>query len=125
MQRSAYRDGGSTFQADMDYAAESGGCMRTGGGPDICMGPGALKGVGGKLLQYADPKLADRLTVQLAEDGAKSIFKSLQSLESRLSEHIQKLDSLQFKSSVEREINTFGKQIDTIKQFIKDQGLSK
>lgn len=57
-------------------------------------------------------------------DGAKSIFKSLSSLERRLVEHQAKLPGLQYKSSVEREIRTFQNQIDTLKEFIKQQGLT-
>jgi RHS repeat-associated protein len=65
MRRAGYKDGGSTFQADMDYAAETGGCMRT-AGPDICMGPGAIRGVGNAAAKFFEgTTLADRVVGQM------------------------------------------------------------
>lgn len=73
--------------------------------------------------RFADPKFAAQLERQLARDGPSSVFKSLRSLEKRLAEHQAKLPDLQYKSSVEREIRTFQNQIDTLKEFISQQGL--
>ena len=64
MKRSAYKDGGSTFQADIDYVAET-GCMRT-GGPDICVGPSAIRGVGNAAAKFFEgTTLADRVVGQM------------------------------------------------------------
>lgn len=73
--------------------------------------------------KFADPKFAGQLERQLAKDGSKSVQKSLKTLEKRLAQHQEKLLGLKFKSSVEREIRTFEKQIDTAKQFLKDKGI--
>ncbi len=65
MRRAGYKDGGSTFQADMDYAAETGGCMRT-AGPDICIGPGAIKGVGNAAAKFFEgTTLSDKVVGQM------------------------------------------------------------
>lgn len=56
---------------------------------------------------------------QLANNGSKSILKSLSSFESRLAEHQQKLPNLIYRSSVEREIRTLEESINTIKEFLK------
>ncbi|MBY0578934.1 MAG: RHS repeat-associated core domain-containing protein [Burkholderiales bacterium] len=96
-----------------------GGCTAAQWG--MSAGDSAIGIVGG--VEGKGAKFAAQLEVQLSKDGASSIFKSLQSLENRLAEHVGKLDSLQYKSSVEREIRTFQSQIDTIKQFIKDKGI--
>jgi len=55
----------------------------------------------------------------LAKDGPKSIIKSLNSFETRLIEHQNKLPGLIYKSSVEREIRVFEQNIQTIKEFMK------
>jgi RHS repeat-associated protein len=101
------------------------GCVQIG---STCTGfeagvGGTVKAVAPQFLKYADPKFAQQLATQLSRDGSKSIFRSMASLETRIEEHISKLDSLQFKSSVEREIRTFQKQLETIQQFIVDNGL--
>ena len=73
--------------------------------------------------KFADPKFAKQLERQLAKDGPKSVKKSLRTLEKRLAQHKKKLPSLKYKSSVEREIRTFKKQVDTAKQFLKRKGI--
>ena len=72
---------------------------------------------------YSFPKLIPQLEKQLSEHGSKSIFNSLKSTEKVLAKHLSKLKNLEKTSSVEREIRTFEKQIETIKQFIKEKGL--
>jgi len=76
-----------------------------------------------KLGKFADPKFAKQLERQLAKDGPKSVKKSLRTLEKRLAQHKKKLPSLKYKSSVEREIRTFKRQVDTAKQFLKRKGI--
>ncbi len=71
-----------------------------------------------------DDKFYAQLERQLAASGPKSILKSLRSLEGRLAEHEAKVGELDFKSSVEREIRTFTRQIATLKQFIRDRGIT-
>ena len=73
--------------------------------------------------KFSDPKFAQQLQRQFAKDGYKSVQKSLKSLEKRLIEHQEKLSNLKYKSSVEREIRGFEKQIDTAKQFLKEKGI--
>lgn len=77
--------------------------------------------VGGQVL----PKFYNQLEKQLENDGPKSIFKSLGKFERRLAEHEAKIGSLEYTSSVEKEINTFKNSIETLKQFINDKGLTK
>ena len=74
-------------------------------------------------VEYANPKLAIQLEKQLAKDGPKSIFKALKSTETKLERHLTDVEGYKFKSSVEREMRTFKKQIETIKQFIKNKEL--
>lgn len=76
-----------------------------------------------KEIVFPDPKFAAQLERQLAKDGVQSVKKSLSSLEQRLAEHRLKLDSLPYKSSVEREIRTFEKQIETIRLFFQEKGI--
>jgi len=61
------------LKADIDYAIETGGCMRT-PGPDICVGPGSIKSIGDKalapLIRTEAKNLAEQLTVQEAQAGA-------------------------------------------------------
>ena len=99
----------------------------------MVFGPAELVGLGARAAEgagaaaaasrFANPKFAAQLEQQLAKDGAKSIFKSLRSLEGRLAEHEAKLPNLRYKSSVEREIRAFKGQIDTLKQIIEHYGL--
>jgi hypothetical protein len=70
-----------------------------------------------------NPKIYVQLEKQLAKDGAKSIFKALRSAEKRLQEHKAKLPNMQHKSQVEGTIRNVERQVETIKQFIKDKGL--
>lgn len=72
-----------------------------------------------KYQNYADPKFARRLEKQLQEDGPGSLKRSLRSLEKMLNQHVQELPALERTSSVEREIRTFKKQIDTLNKFIE------
>lgn len=55
---------------------------------------------------------------QLEKDGIASLQKSRASIAQRLAEHEAKLGSLQFKSSVEREIRTFRNQLQAIDQIL-------
>jgi RHS repeat-associated protein len=75
------------------------------------------------LAKLANPRLAAHLEQQLLKDGPASILRSLRSLERRLTIHIEKLPNLKYGSSVEREIRTFKRDIETIKQFIKHKGI--
>jgi RHS repeat-associated protein len=70
-----------------------------------------------------DEKFYNQLNKQLEKDGSKSIIKSHNSLNKSLQEHIKKLPSLKFKSSVEREIKTFQKQKLTIEIFAKKNNI--
>ena len=72
---------------------------------------------------YPDPKFAKQLERQLEQDGPRSIDRSLRSLEKRLAEHRERLPTLRYKSSVEREIRNFEKQIETIRMFKRARGL--
>jgi len=47
----------------------------------------------------------------------------LRSAEKALQEHLEKLPRMQYKSPVETTIRNVQRQIETIKQFIKDKGL--
>lgn len=62
---------------------------------------------------------------QLAEHGRRSLEKSLNSLQKRLAEHLDKLREIQkvggHTSSVEREIRNFQRQIDAINQALRGQ----
>lgn len=61
-----------------------------------------------------------QLEKQASKDGIKSVEKSLGSLQERLTEHETKLKDAPYKSSIQREINTFKRQIETAKQFLKE-----
>jgi hypothetical protein len=71
----------------------------------------------------SDAKFAAQLEKQFAKDGVASVEKSLASLEKRLFEHEAKVGGLKYQSSVEREIRTFRRQIETAKQFLRSKGL--
>ena len=73
--------------------------------------------------RFADPKFARQLERQLAADGPKSVKKSLASIEKNLAEHKGKLDKLKYRSSVEREIRTYERQVETANQFMKEKGI--
>jgi hypothetical protein len=79
--------------------------------------------IAGKYQNYTNPKYAKQLENQLAEHGANSIKRSLRSLEKKLNEHLNKLPDLEYKSFVEKEIRAFQGQIDTIKEFMKVNGM--
>jgi len=81
--------------------------------PDYIGGMAPTSGIKG------NAKLWIQLEKQLAKDGPKSIIKSLRSIEQRLLEHQIKLPDLKFKSSIEREIQSFEKSIETIKNFLR------
>lgn len=73
---------------------------------------------------YPDPKFAEQLDRQLRNHGTRSICRSLRSLEKRLREHQDKLsDGLQYPEGVEREIETFKKQLETARRFIAKKGI--
>ena len=65
-----------------------------------------------------------QLTRQYSKDGERSIVKSYKSLNKLLDEHNKKLPNLEYKSSVEREINTFNKQLKTLEQFAKSHDIT-
>ncbi|MEJ7646539.1 MAG: RHS repeat-associated core domain-containing protein [Chryseolinea sp.] len=65
-----------------------------------------------------------QLERQLAKDGPNSIRKSLKSFQQKLATHKGKVDSLQYKSSVEREIRTFETSIGKILEFMDKHGIS-
>ncbi len=71
-----------------------------------------------------DPKFYTQLEQQLNRDGPRSILKTLRSLERRLDEHQAKVGDLQYKSSVEHEIQVFQTQIATVRKFIQDHGIT-
>lgn len=72
---------------------------------------------------YPDPRFAKQLERQLERDGPRGVPQSLRSLQKRPAEHLSKLPSLAYKSSVEREIRTMDRQIETIERFIRERGL--
>jgi len=76
-------------------------------------GPGIVTGPTKAMLNHFER--------QLAEHGKRSLEKSLQSLEKRLAEHLEKLPDLKYPSSVEREIRNFEGQIEAIKQSLRGQ----
>jgi hypothetical protein len=65
-----------------------------------------------------------QLERQFAKDGASSVRKTLKSLMKRVAKHKSDLPSYQFKSSVEREIRTFEKQIEITQEFMRKHGIS-
>jgi len=81
------------------------------------------KNTAGETVEYALPKLVPELEKQLELHGSKAIFNALKSTEKILNKHVNKLESLKWKSSVEKEIKTFKNQVETINQFIKVKGL--
>jgi RHS repeat-associated protein len=87
---------------------------------DVLYQMGGVYDVGG---EFSDAKFAAQLEKQLAKDGVASVEKSIASLEKRLVEHEAKVGGLKYKSSVEREIRTFRRQIETAKQFLRSKGL--
>ena len=65
--------------------------------------------------EMLSPKTRTRLELR--------IFKALRSAEKTLQEHVEKLPRMKYKSQVEGTIRNVQRQIETIKQFIKDKGL--
>ncbi len=74
-----------------------------------------------------NPKIYTQLEKQLADPnaGPKSIFKALRRAEKTLEEHKAKLPSLEHKSQVEGTIRNVESQIETLKKFIRDKGLTE
>jgi tetratricopeptide (TPR) repeat protein len=72
-----------------------------------------------------NPKIYLQLERQLLKDGKESIYKGLNQAEKTLQQHKDKLPSLKYKSQVQGTIKNVESQIETIKKFIKDKGLSK
>jgi RHS repeat-associated protein len=70
-----------------------------------------------------NPKIYRQLEKQLSKDGPASIPKALRSAERTLEQHRAKLPGLEHKSQVEGTIRNVENQIETLKQFIKDQSL--
>jgi RHS repeat-associated protein len=70
-----------------------------------------------------NPKIYVELEKQLERDGAASILKSLRSAEKTLESHKAKLSGLEHTSQVESTIKNVERQIETLKQFIKDKEL--
>ncbi len=67
-------------------------------------------------MHYPDERFGKRIEKQLKKDGIESVIKSYNSLKRCLEEHRAKLSNAIFKSSVEREIQTFERQIRTIEE---------
>ena len=80
-----------------------------------CGGPG---GGGPKNGPPAIDKTLQAFEKQLAKDGIGSLEKSRNSILRQLQEHEAKLPSLKHKSSVEREIRTFKRQIEAIDKLL-------
>lgn len=74
-------------------------------------------------LKYADLKFSEQLSRNLAKNGPSSIRKSYKSLKKNLVEHKNKLGDVKYKSSIEREIRTFKKQIETVQKFAKQNNI--
>jgi RHS repeat-associated protein len=78
------------------------------------------------LIKEESKQISEKYYVQLekqfAKDGEKSILKSLEKTEKVLEKHLKKVNSVEFNSSIKREINTFEKQKNTLIKFIKDKG---
>ena len=66
MLRAGYSDGGNTFDRRGGMEMDSSGCIGTGGGPSICIGPGAIKGGGGSALA---PNVSAVVAETLAGNG--------------------------------------------------------
>lgn len=84
-------------------------------------GEGVLMVGGVKLI--ANKAIKNAFEKQLKQHGQKSLRKSLGTIEERLGEHKSKLDILRQQggktSSVEREIRTFERQIEVLKDLLK------
>ena len=76
-------------------------------------------------MPYPDERFARQLERQLEQHGARSIFKTRNSLMRQLAEHRDKFPGLQYRKSVEREIQTFERQLETVDQFIADRQLGR
>ena len=76
-----------------------------------------------KATEGINPKIYLQLEKQLERDGAGSINRALNSAEKTLKSHQDKLPSLEYKSQVEGTIRNVERQIETLKQFIKDKRL--
>jgi RHS repeat-associated protein len=61
MLRAGYSDGGNTFDLRGGMEMDSSGCIGTGGGPSICIGPGAIKGVGSALAPNVSAVVSETL----------------------------------------------------------------
>jgi RHS repeat-associated protein len=77
--------------------------------------------------EFADPKFANQLSKNLAQQGEKSIRSTAKSLQKNITEHQSKLEKLKEAggktSSVEREIRTFNKQLETVKAFAQKNNI--
>jgi RHS repeat-associated protein len=71
----------------------------------------------------ANPKIYAQLEKQLQRDGAGSILKALRSSQAILKQRQEKLPALENKSAVEKTIRNVQRQIETLKQFIRDHEL--
>jgi len=73
--------------------------------------------------EFADPKFAKQLLRSLEESGEKSVQSSIKSLTKKITKHESDLAKYRkeggYTSSVERELRTFNKQLDTAKEFVK------
>ena len=76
-------------------------------------------------MPYPDEFFAQQLERQLERHGTRSIFRTRNSLLQRLAEHRDKLPGLRYRESVEREIRTFERQLETVDQFIADRQLER
>ncbi len=67
-------------------------------------------------------KQIDHFQRQMNQDGRKSLLTSRKSIQSRLSEHLEKLDSIKarggYTSSVEREVRTFRQELNAISRVL-------
>lgn len=69
-------------------------------------------------------KIYDQLSKQLARNGEGSIRKALRSAQKTLKQHQEKLPTLEYKSQVESTIENVTRQIQTIEQFMTDNGIA-
>ena len=69
-----------------------------------------------------NPNFLIQLEKQFAKDGINSIYKSYRSLQKNLLEHQERLKDILIKSSVEREIRTWQRDLRTIEEFLKRLG---
>ena len=72
-----------------------------------------------------NPRIYSQLEKQLAKDGSRSIFRSLEGATSSLKDHIAVVNQVKYSSSIEKTIINVSSQIKTILQFISDKGLNK